>query len=63
VAKAFQLALALDNKTGMLARLCRHLADGGVNLLGLSAPEELARGAVRPLVADREVERASTLVR
>jgi len=34
-----------------------------VNLLGLSAPEELARGAVRPIVADREVERASTLVR
>ena len=49
MAKAFQLALALDNKPGTLARLCRHLADGGVNLLGLSAPEELARGAVRQL--------------
>ena len=63
MAKATQLALTLDNETGTLAALCRHLADGGVNLLGLSAPEERARGAVRPLVADREVERASTLVR
>jgi hypothetical protein len=63
VAKAFQLARALDNETGTLARLCRHLADGGVNRLGLSAPEEHARGAVRLLVANREVERASTLVR
>jgi hypothetical protein len=63
VAKAFQLALALDNKTGTLARLCRHVAGGGVNLFGLSAPEEHARGAVRLRVADREVERASTQVR
>jgi hypothetical protein len=55
VAKAFELALALDNETGTLARLCRHLADGGVNLLGLSAPEEHARGAVRLLVANREI--------
>jgi hypothetical protein len=55
VAKAFQLALALDNETGKLATLCRNLADGGVNLLGLSAPEEHARGAVRLLVANREI--------
>jgi hypothetical protein len=55
VAKAFQLALALDNETGTLARLCRHLADGGVNLLGLFAPEERALGAVRLLVANREI--------
>jgi hypothetical protein len=55
VAKAFQLALAVDNETGTLARLCRSLADGGVNLLALSAPEEHARGAVRLLVANREI--------
>jgi len=63
VAKAFQLALDLDNETGTLGRLCRHLAGGGVNLFGLSAPEEHARGAGRLRVADREGERASTLVR
>ena len=55
MAKAFQLALAVDNETGTLARLCRSLADGGVNLLALSAPEEHARGAVRLLVANREI--------
>ena len=55
MAKAFQLALSLDNETGTLARLCRHLADGGVNLLGLSAPEEHARAAVRLLVVNREI--------
>jgi hypothetical protein len=55
VAKAFQLALALENETGTLARLCRSLADGGVNLLALSVPEEHARGAVRLLVANREI--------
>jgi hypothetical protein len=55
VAKATQLALTLDNEIGTLARLCRDLADGGVNLLALSAPEEHARGAVRLLVANREI--------
>ena len=55
MAKATQLALTLDNETGTLATLCRHLADGGVNLLALSAPEEHARGAVRLLVANREI--------
>jgi len=55
VAKAFQLALAVDNETGTLARLCRSLAEGGVNLLALSAPEEHTRGAVRLLVANREI--------
>ena len=55
MAKAFQLSLTLDNEIGTLAALCRNLAEGGVNLLGLSAPEEQARGAVRLLVANREI--------
>jgi hypothetical protein len=55
MAKATQLALSLDNHVGTLARLCRHLADGGVNLLGLAAPEEEARSVVRLLVANRDV--------
>ena len=37
--KATQLNLPLDNDVGTLARLCRDLANGGVNLLALSAPE------------------------
>ena len=49
--KAIQLNLPLDNEIGTLARLCRDLADGGVNLLALSAPETgRDKGTVRLLV-------------
>lgn len=53
--RATQLALSLDNRIGTLARLCRSLADGGVNLLGLSAPEGRPQGPVRLLVANRDL--------
>lgn len=53
---ATQLNLSLDNDVGMLARLCRDLAHGGVNLLALSAPETgHDRGMVRLLVRNLEV--------
>ncbi|HXH05688.1 MAG TPA: ACT domain-containing protein [Vicinamibacterales bacterium] len=56
---ATQLNLILESRTGTLARLCRQLADGGVNLLALSAPEVERGGTVRLLVANRELaERA-----
>lgn len=49
--KATQLNLPLDNEIGTLARLCRDLAHGGVNLLALSAPETgREKGTVRLLV-------------
>jgi hypothetical protein len=54
--KAAQLNLQLDNEIGTLARLCRDLASGGVNLLALSAPESKGRkGPVRLLVTNREL--------
>ena len=53
--KAVQLNLELDNGVGVLARLCRDLADGGVNLLALSAPESAGRDPIRLLVANREL--------
>lgn len=54
--KAIQLNLSLENRTGTLARLCRDLAHGGVNVLALSAPEtESGRGVVRLLVPNREL--------
>ncbi len=54
--KATQLNLTLDNQTGELARLCRDLAHGGVNLLALCAVEgEGASGLVRLLVANRDL--------
>jgi hypothetical protein len=51
-----QLSLNLQNEPGVLARLCRDLASGGVNLLALSAPESGDRsGTIRLLVANREI--------
>jgi hypothetical protein len=54
--KATQLNLPLDNEIGTLARLCRDLAHGGVNLLALSAPETgREKGTVRLLVLNGDV--------
>jgi hypothetical protein len=53
---ATQLNLSLDNEIGTLARLCRDLAHGGVNLLALSAPETgRDTGVVRLLVPTGEL--------
>ena len=54
--KATQLNLPLDNEIGTLARLCRDLAGGGVNLLALSAPETgRETGTVRLLVPNGDL--------
>ncbi len=54
--KATQLNLKLQNKPGMLARLCRDLAARGVNLLAISAPDTSAKqGPIRLLVANPEL--------
>jgi hypothetical protein len=54
--KATQLNLPLDNEIGTLARLCRDLAQGGVNLLALSAPETgREAGTVRLLVPNGDL--------
>jgi hypothetical protein len=54
--KATQLNLPLDNEIGTLARLCRDLAHGGVNLLALSAPETgRETGTVRLLVLNGDL--------
>jgi hypothetical protein len=53
---ATQLNLSLDNEIGTLARLCRDLAHGGVNLLALSAPETgRDKGVVRLLVPNGDL--------
>ena len=53
---ATQLTLPLDNEIGTLARLCRDLADGGVNLLAIAAPETgREKGGIRLLVMNRDV--------
>jgi hypothetical protein len=56
MATATQLNLPLASEIGVLARLCRDLAHGGVNLLALSAPETgREAGVVRLLVPNREI--------
>ena len=52
---ATQLHLPLDNEIGTLARLCRDLAKGGVNLLALAAPEAGQNGGIRLVVVNREL--------
>src|SRR5688572_23403114 len=54
--RATQLNLPPDNEIGTLARLCRDLAHGGVNLLALAAPETgHDKGGVRLLVLNRDL--------
>ncbi|MFH1756259.1 MAG: amino acid-binding protein [Candidatus Latescibacterota bacterium] len=54
--KAIQLNVKLENKTGSLARLCRDMADHGINLRALSAPDIKARsGLIRLLVVNAEL--------
>ena len=50
--KVTQLVLSLESKPGVLAKLARTLADGGVNMTALCAPETAGRGKVRLLVSD-----------
>jgi hypothetical protein len=53
---ATQLNLTLANDIGTLARLCRDLAHGGVNILAISAPETgHDTGVVRLLVPNRDL--------
>src|SRR5262245_38925400 len=53
---ATQLNLTLTNDIGTLARLCRDLAHGGVNVLAISAPETgRETGVVRLLLPNRDL--------
>jgi hypothetical protein len=50
--KTTQLTLSLVSRPGTLAALTRSLADAGVNITALSAPEASGRGKIRLLVND-----------
>src|SRR3989454_12163782 len=50
--KTIQLVLNLESKPGVLAKLARTLADAGVNMTALCAPETASRGKIRLLVGD-----------
>ena len=50
--KVTQLVLTLQSKPGVLASLCRAMADAGVNIEALCAPEVPGKGKVRLVVSD-----------
>ena len=50
--RAKQLTVSLPNKPGMLAKVCRALADAKVNILAVSVVEATEMGLVRLIVDD-----------
>jgi hypothetical protein len=52
MAKTTQLTLSLESKPGVLAKICRALADAGVNITALCAAEAAGRGKIRMVVSD-----------
>ena len=50
--KVTQIVLTLQSKPGVLATVCKVLADAGVNIEGLCAPEAPGKGRMRILVSD-----------
>jgi hypothetical protein len=52
--KTTQLVLSLESKPGVLSKVARTLADAGVNIDALSAPEITGRGKIRLVVSDPE---------
>ncbi|MFQ5828806.1 MAG: ACT domain-containing protein [Candidatus Methylomirabilia bacterium] len=52
MAKTTHLTLTLQSKPGVLTKVCRTLADAGVNITALCAAETAGRGKIRMLVSD-----------
>jgi len=50
--KVTQLTLTMESKPGVLAALCSALANAGVNVEAICAPEAVGKGKVRLLVGD-----------
>jgi hypothetical protein len=57
--KVTQLAVALENKPGTLAKVCSTLGKEGVNVLAVFAPEIRGRGKVRFLVDSPDKAKAA----
>jgi hypothetical protein len=50
--KVTQVTLTMQSKPGVLAAVCSALANAGVNIEGVCAPETAGKGKVRLLVSD-----------
>jgi len=59
--KVTQLALMMQSKPGVLATLCATLANAGINVDGVCAPETAGKGKVRLLVG--EASRAQAVLK
>lgn len=49
---ATQLALFLDNRPGMLARVCNTLAEAGINIYALTTSDTVDHTVIRMIVSD-----------
>jgi hypothetical protein len=52
MAKTMQITVSLESKPGVLAKLCRTLADAGINITAIHAAEAAGRGKIKLLVDD-----------
>lgn len=56
--KVTQLTLTMQSKPGVLAALCATLANAGINIEGVCAPETAGKGKIRLLVGDAAAAQA-----
>lgn len=56
--KVTQLTLTMQSKPGVLATLCATLANAGINIEGVCAPETAGKGKIRLLVGDAAAAQA-----
>ena len=52
-----QLSVFLENKPGVLARLCQSLADEKINILGMSVSDTVDHAVVRLILSDADKAR------
>ncbi len=51
---AKQLAIFLDNRPGMLARVCEALSEAGINIYALSTSDTVDHAVIRMVVSDSQ---------
>lgn len=56
--KVTQVTLTMQSKPGVLATLCATLANAGINIEGVCAPETAGKGKIRLLVGDAAAAQA-----
>lgn len=56
--KVTQVTLTMQSKPGVLATLCATLANAGINIEGVCAPETSGKGKIRLLVGDAAAAQA-----